>query len=59
MKTKNNPEFERFDEGMDALLKVSHDDLKTALETEKAAKKSKKRKPKKTSAEDHASRAKN
>ena len=54
---KNNPEFERFDKGMDALLKVSHDDLKAALEAEKAAKVKKKRKPK-TSASGRASRGK-
>jgi len=47
MKSKGNPEFERFDKGMDALLKVSHNDLKAALEAEKKAKAEKKRKPKK------------
>ncbi len=55
---KNNPEFERFDNGMDALLKVSHDDLKAALDAEKAGKAKKKRKAKKPSAEGRAFRDK-
>ena len=50
-------EFDRFDRGMDALLKVSHNDLKAALDAEKAAKAKKMRKPK-ASASDRASRAK-
>ena len=54
---KKETEFERFDRGMDALLKVSHDDLRAALDAEKAAKAKKKRKPK-TSASGRASRAK-
>ena len=54
---KNNEEFERFDKGMGALLKVSHDDLKAALDAEKAAKAKKKRKPK-TSASGRAFRDK-
>jgi hypothetical protein len=40
--TKSNPEFERFDKTMDALLKVSHSDLKAVMDAEKAAKQAKK-----------------
>ena len=42
MKPKTNLEFNRFDEGMEALLKVSHDDLKAALKAEKKEKAAKK-----------------
>ena len=45
---KSNTEFEHFDKGMDVLLKVSHDDLKAALDAEKKAKEAKRtRKPRK------------
>jgi hypothetical protein len=54
LKLSTSEEFVRFDKGMDALLKVSHDDLKAALDAEKAAKVKKKRKPK-TSASGRAS----
>ena len=53
---KRNQEFENFDKGMEQLLKVSHDDLKAALDAEKAAKAKKKRKAKKPSAEGRAVR---
>jgi hypothetical protein len=51
---KKNPEYEKFDTTMQRLMKVSHGDLKAALEAERAAKK---RKPK-TSASGRASRDK-
>jgi hypothetical protein len=57
MSGKSNPEFERFDKTMDTLLKVSHDDLKAALDAEKAAK-AEKRRAKKPSASGRASRDK-
>ena len=57
MKQRSN-EFDRFDKGMDALLKVSHDDLKAALDAEKAAKIAKKKRKPKTSASGRASRDK-
>ena len=41
-----NPEFERFDKTMDVLLSHSHNDLRAALDAEKAAKTKKKRKSK-------------
>ena len=56
MMARKETEFERFDKGMDALLKVSHDDLKAALDAEKKVKAQKKRKAKKPSAEGRASR---
>jgi hypothetical protein len=56
MRKNSNPEFQRFDKTMDALLSVTHDDLKAALDAEKAEKLKKKRKPK-TSASGRASRA--
>jgi hypothetical protein len=37
MKKRNN-EFERFDKTMDALLRISHADLKAKLDAEKKAK---------------------
>lgn len=52
--SETNQEFNNFDRTMRKLLKVSHADLKAALDAEKAAKK---RKPK-TSASGRASRAK-
>ena len=53
---RDNPEFERFDKTMDALLKVSYSDLKADLDAEKAAKV--KRKTKKLSVVGRASHAK-
>jgi hypothetical protein len=50
-------EFQNFDTTMGQLLKVPHSEIKAKLDAEKAEKKGKKRKPK-TSASDHASRAK-
>jgi hypothetical protein len=46
---KRNPEFERFDKMMGALLSVPHNKVKAELEAEKEAK-AKKRKAKKKSA---------
>ena len=51
---KGTNEFAKFDQTMRALLKVSHAELKTALDAEKATKKRKS----KTSASGRASRAK-
>lgn len=47
-------EFDRFDSAMRKLMKVSHDDIKAALDAEKQAKKEKQKS--KTSASDRASR---
>ena len=52
---KENKEFERFDKTMEQLLKVSHEDLKAALDAEKAEKKKRKSK---TPASGRVSRAK-
>ncbi len=46
-------EYDNFDRAMRKLISVSHDELKAKLDAEKAAKK---RKPKKASASDRASR---
>ncbi len=51
-------EFENFDRTMRALMSVPHDDIKAALDAEKAAKKRKnKRKAKTPSASGRADRA--
>jgi len=51
-----NSEFGNFDRTMRDLIKVSHDQIKTALDAEKRdKKKKKKRKAKKPSASDRAS----
>ena len=53
--TKSKQEFENFDRTMRALMSVSHEEIKAALDAEKAAKKrKKKRKVKKPSASDRA-----
>jgi len=57
MTKKPNPEFERFDKTMEAILRVPHAELKAALDAEKAAR-AEKRKAKKPSASGRASRAK-
>jgi hypothetical protein len=54
---KHSQEFENFDRTMRDLMSVPHDEIKAALDAEKAAKKSnKKRKAKKPSASGHAGR---
>jgi hypothetical protein len=50
---KTNTEFDNFDRTMRDLMKVPHEELKAALDAEKAAKKQKKRKAKEPSASDH------
>lgn len=55
--TKENEQFQKFDQAMTTLLKVPRSEVKAQLDAEKAEKKGKKRKPK-ASASDHASRAK-
>jgi hypothetical protein len=50
---KASKEFENFDRTMRDLMSVPHDEIKAALDAEKAAKK-KKRKAKKPSASDRA-----
>lgn len=50
---KKNEEFENFDRTMRDLMSVPHDDIKAALDAEKAEKQKKKRKAKKPSALDH------
>jgi hypothetical protein len=55
MKTKKESEFANFDAAMRKIIKVSHNELKAAMDAEKAAKK---RKPKRTSASDRASSGK-
>lgn len=48
-------EYENFDRTMRDLMSVPHDEIKAALDAERAAKKKKKkRKAKKSSASDHA-----
>lgn len=47
---KTSQEFEKFDRTMRDLMSVPHDEIKAALDAEKAAKKTKKRKAKKPSA---------
>lgn len=42
---KHNAEFERFNNTMRRILKVSHADVKAKLDSERAAKKRKARKP--------------
>jgi hypothetical protein len=51
--TKPNEEFENFDRTMRDLMSVPHDEIKAALDAEKAEKQKKKRKAKKPSASDH------
>lgn len=46
---KRNDEFKNFDATMRQLLKVPHSELKAALDEEKAAKKKKPKRQKKTS----------
>jgi CO dehydrogenase/acetyl-CoA synthase alpha subunit len=46
-------EFDKFDRTMRELISVPHDEIKAALEAEKAEKQKKKRKAKKPSALDH------
>ena len=48
---KSSGEFERFDRTMHDLMQVSHDEIKTELEAEKAAKTAKRKAKKKPSAE--------
>jgi len=55
---ENNTEFQNFDRTMRNLMKVSHEEIKAALDAEKAAKQRKKRKAKKPSASGRASREK-
>ena len=55
-RSSTSSEFDNFDRTMSDLLKVPHSEIKAALDAEKAEK-NKKRKSK-TSASDHASRAK-
>ncbi|MGO8794349.1 MAG: hypothetical protein ACLQLC_05965 [Candidatus Sulfotelmatobacter sp.] len=50
--TKQSQEFENFDRTMRDLMSVPHDEIKAALDAEKAAKQKKKRKAKKPSASD-------
>jgi predicted GIY-YIG superfamily endonuclease len=53
---KSNPQFENFDRTMRDLMSVPHDEIKAALDAEKAAKKkTKKRKANKLSASGLAS----
>ena len=47
-----NTEFENFDRTMRDLMSVPHDEIKAALDAEKAEKQKKKRKAKKPSASD-------
>jgi hypothetical protein len=47
-----NKEFENFDRTMHDLMSVSHDEIKAALDAERAGKQKKKRKVKKPSASD-------
>ncbi len=52
---KNTEEFDNFDRTMRDLMSVPHDEIKAALDAEKAEKQNKKRKAKKKpSASDHA-----
>jgi hypothetical protein len=51
--TKQNPEYENFDRTMRDLMSVPHDEIKAALDAEKAEKQKRKRKAKKPSASDH------
>jgi hypothetical protein len=53
MKREPN-EFENFDRTMRDLMSVPHDEIKAALDAEKAAKQKKKRKANKPSASGHA-----
>ena len=46
MSKKRNVEFEKFNNTMRDLMKVSHGELKAKLDTEKAAKKAKNRRKK-------------
>jgi len=50
--TKTNSEYDNFDRTMRDLISVPHDEIKAALDAEKAEKQKKKRKPKKASASD-------
>jgi len=50
---KKEDEFTNFDRTMRDLIKVSHDELKAAIDAEKVAKQKKKRRAKKPSASDH------
>ena len=56
MRQKDSPEFQNFDRTMRDLMSVPHDDIKAALDAEKAEKQKKKRKAKKPSALGHADR---
>ena len=51
--TTKNEEFDNFDRTMRELMSVPHDEIKAALDAEKAEKQKKKRKAKKPSASDH------
>ncbi len=51
--TKQSKEFDNFDRTMRDLMSVPHDEIKAALDAEKAEKQKKKRKAKKPSASDH------
>ena len=53
---KNSNEFDNFDRTMRDLMSVPHDEIKAALDAEKADKQKKKRKAKKPSASGHADR---
>lgn len=55
MNKKSSSEFENFDRTMHDLMKVPHDEIKAALDAEKAEKQKKKRKAKKPSASGRAS----
>ena len=55
---ENNPEFDRFDEMMGALLSVPHDKVKAELEAEKKAKAEKRNSRKKSVSSGRASRDK-
>jgi hypothetical protein len=52
LKQLRNNEFENFDRTMRDLMSVPHDDIKAALDAEKAEKQKKRRKAKKPSAVD-------
>jgi hypothetical protein len=56
VKRKESSEFENFDRTMRDLMSVPHDEIKAALDAEKAEKHKKKRKAKKPSALGRAGR---
>ncbi len=54
MRQLKNNEFDNFDRTMRDLMSVPHEEIKAALDAEKAVKQKKKRKAKKPSASDRA-----